>query len=129
MAWRSRLYWSNIACGDGLVAAVGDGGVVEWSWAGLVGMVLLMGGAGWQFLSSGSGVGGGGDGVCSMLVNAGGCWAVWRHRQSSRVAWHVKPGGSGKVDCAMLVEAVSELLSKLGYFLLSDSADGGGYSR
>jgi len=29
------------------------------------------------------------------------------------------------VDCAMLVEAVSELLSKLGYFLLSDSADGG----
>ena len=33
--------------------------------------------------------------------------------------------GSGEVDCAMLVEAVSELLSKLGYFLLSDSVDGG----
>ena len=33
--------------------------------------------------------------------------------------------GSGNVDCAISVEAVSELLSKLGYFLLIDSTDGG----
>ena len=93
MAWRSRLYWSNIACGDGSVAVVGDGGVVGGSWAGLVGVALWIGGPGWQFLSSGSGVGDGGGGVCSKLMNAGGCWAVRRHLQSSRVAWHVKPGG------------------------------------
>ena len=92
MAWRSRLYWSNIACGDGSVAVVGDGGVVGWSWAGLVEMALI-GGAGWQFVSSGSGVDDGGGGVCAKLMDAGGCWAVRRHLQSSRVAWHVKPGG------------------------------------
>ena len=33
--------------------------------------------------------------------------------------------GSGNVDRAMLVKGLLELLSKLGYFLLSDSADGG----
>ena len=33
--------------------------------------------------------------------------------------------GSGNVDRAMLVKGLSELLSKLGYFLWSDIADGG----
>ena len=35
MAWRSRLYWSNIACDGASVAAGGDGEGVEWSWSGL----------------------------------------------------------------------------------------------
>ena len=85
MAWRSRLYWSNIACDGASVAAGGDGEGVEWSWAGLVEEASLVGGVEWQFLTSGSCVGGGGGGVCSRLMIAGGCWAVWRHRQSSRV--------------------------------------------
>ena len=35
MAWRSRLYWSNIACDGASVAAVGDGEGVEWSSTGM----------------------------------------------------------------------------------------------
>ena len=85
MAWRSWLYWSNIACDGASVAAGGDGEGVERSLAGLVQEASLVGGMGWQFLTSGSGVGDGGGGVCSKLMNSGGCWAVWRHRQSSRV--------------------------------------------
>ena len=74
MAWRSRLYWSNIAC---------DG--VELSLSVLVGEASLVGGVEWQFLTSGSGVGDGGGGVCSKLMDSGGCCAVWRRRQSTRV--------------------------------------------
>ena len=54
MAWRSRLYWSNIACDGALVAASGGGEGVEWSWAGLVEGASLVGGVEWQFLTSGS---------------------------------------------------------------------------
>ena len=36
-----------------------------------------------------------------------------------------EPGGSGDVDRAMLVEGLSELLSKLRYLLLSDGSNGG----
>ena len=85
MAWRSWLYWSSIACDGASVGAVGDGEGVERSSTGLVEEASLFGGAGWQFLTSGSGVGDGGGGVCSWLMDSGGCWAVWRHRQSSRV--------------------------------------------
>ena len=63
----------------------GDGEGVERSSIDLVGEASLIGGAGWQFLTSGSGVGDGGGGVCSRLMVSGGCWAVWRHRQSFRV--------------------------------------------
>ena len=85
MVWRSWLYWSNIACDGALVVAVGDGEGVERSSTGLVEEASLIGEAGWHFLTSGSGVGDGGGGVFSRLMNSGGCWAVWRHRQSSRV--------------------------------------------
>ena len=71
MAWRSWLYLSNIACGGASVAAVGDGEGVEWSSTGLVEEASLIGGAGWQFLTSGSGVGDGGGGVCSRLMDVG----------------------------------------------------------
>ena len=54
MAWRSRPYWSNIACDGASVTAGGDGEGVEWSWSGLVEEASLVGGVEWQFLTSGS---------------------------------------------------------------------------
>ena len=107
------------------MTAGGDGEGVEWSWSGLVEEASLVRGVVWQLLTSGSCVGGGGGGVCSKLMNAGGCWAVWRHRQSSRVDRHVNPGGGGNVDRAIMAEGLSKLLSKLRYLLLSDGSNGG----
>ena len=54
MAWRSRPYWSNIACDGASVAAGGDGEGFEWSGSGLVEEASLVGGVEWQFLTSGS---------------------------------------------------------------------------
>ena len=54
MAWRSRLYWSNIVCDGASVAAGGDGEGVEWSWAGLVEGASLVGGVELQFLTAGT---------------------------------------------------------------------------
>ena len=51
MAWRSRLYWSKIACDSASVAVGGDGEGVEWSWSGLVEEASLVGGVEWQFLT------------------------------------------------------------------------------
>ena len=73
MTCRSWLYWSSIVCDGSSVAAVGGGGSGECSLTGLVEEASLIGGAGWQILISGSGVGDGGGGVCSRLMDSGGC--------------------------------------------------------
>ena len=79
MAWRSWLYWSNIACDGASVAADGDGEGVERSLTGLVAAgagcgVMLIVGALWASMAV----------VWWSIVNywlsdwrrAGSCWRV-----------------------------------------------------
>ena len=52
-AWRSRLYWSNIACDGASVVAVRDGEGVEWSSTGLMEKASLVGELGGSSLHQG----------------------------------------------------------------------------